>query len=568
MGKKSRPFESLKVYIGPHLPNRKARQSIWRKKLEAGGGCVQEELDATATHAVVDPADLVACFRTRGVSLVSPSWLQDTLASGKPQQEAGYLVVESANSPVSVEFDAPSLQRWLGHWSSEFNHEPPGQLHLMLQATYNSARCEAIGNMTVVQQLTEMMKCEQAIDVADIEDDRHTAFRALTYAHAAAAMHACAYKVEASVQPGDLPYVGPSIALQIRDLIETGSCLQLQQMRSGSPVVSGSQGERRGSQGASVRAQFCRLPGVGNKTAQRWFNQGLRTFEDVIAACRPGGMFGDKRGISTITREAYFSLLHRDSLLQDTSADEVEEMEAAVRSSVLATEGSGWLVLRAGGAARGRSSHDVDFIITCENSNRPTEGAVHNVVGHLLHNSRLFPGELVTGGISDGAAMFRIQSGRMAGHIDRMKTAFLDSQLSSHSRNLGVDRFDRFFGVFSTYGGRAKRIDLIFVPFEELGFGYLGWVGGRQYLRFLRQFAADASRHPDIKSSMHLNSHGLLAKLGDTVWQVPQEGPPIDFTSGHPKWPPGWQQNRPVTTERDVFELLSVPYQLPSDRNC
>lgn len=26
------------------------------------------------------------------------------------------------------------------------------------------------------------------------------------------------------------------------------------------------------------------------------------------------------------------------------------------------------------------------------------------------------------------------------------------------------------------YVGKAKRLDLIFVPYEELGFGYLGWV--------------------------------------------------------------------------------------------
>ena len=43
------------------------------------------------------------------------------------------------------------------------------------------------------------------------------------------------------------------------------------------------------------------------------------------------------------------------------------------------------------------------------------------------------------------------------------------------------------------------RIDQIFVPSEEFAFGYLGWVGSRQYLRFLRQHAAERG--------MHLNSH-------------------------------------------------------------
>lgn len=69
---------------------------------------------------------------------------------------------------------------------------------------------------------------------------------------------------------------------------------------------------------------------------------------------------------------------YRNSLLEDTPEEEVEEMEAAVKSSLTATEGASWQatesaswqVLKAGGAARGRSSHDADFVITCEGSTR------------------------------------------------------------------------------------------------------------------------------------------------------------------------------------------------------
>lgn len=52
-----------------------------------------------------------------------------------------------------------------------------------------------------------------------------------------------------------------------------------------------------------------------------------------------------------------------------TEAD-ISEMETAVQEALRTAEGDGWSVLRAGGAARGKSSHDCDFVITCRGSNR------------------------------------------------------------------------------------------------------------------------------------------------------------------------------------------------------
>ena len=60
-------------------------------------------------------------------------------------------------------------------------------------------------------------------------------------------------------------------------------------------------------------------------------------------------------------------------------------------------------------------------------------------------------------------------------------------------------RFDHLFGMFRTSQGKVRRMDLIFVPKPELAFGYLGWVGSRQYLRFMRQ-------HAQLRG-MHLNAH-------------------------------------------------------------
>ncbi len=63
-------------------------------------------------------------------------------------------------------------------------------------------------------------------------------------------------------------------------------------------------------------------------------------------------------------------------------------------------------------------------------------------------------------------------------------------------------RFDRMFGIFKTGSCKWRRMDLIFVPHEELAFGQLGWTGAKQFLRFMRAHAGDRG--------MLLNSHGSV----------------------------------------------------------
>ena len=42
---------------------------------------------------------------------------------------------------------------------------------------------------------------------------------------------------------------------------------------------------------------------------------------------------------------------------------------------------------------------------------------------------------------------------------------------------------------------------------------------------------------------------------------------PLD-ANGADWWPPGWDAGRQIECERDVFELLGVPYKEPWDRDC
>jgi hypothetical protein len=53
----------------------------------------------------------------------------------------------------------------------------------------------------------------------------------LAYAHAAAAVRTCAYRLTPPLLPGALPYLAGSIAGEVNELLLTGTCEKLECFR-------------------------------------------------------------------------------------------------------------------------------------------------------------------------------------------------------------------------------------------------------------------------------------------------------------------------------------------------
>lgn len=130
-----------------------------------------------------------------------------------------------------------------------------------------------------------------------------------------------------------------------------------------------------------------------------------------------------------------------------------------------------------------------------------------------------------------------------------------------------LSRYDHIYGVFITAAGKRRRLDIILVPRDSLAMAVCGWTGSKQYLRFMRTHAGNCA--------MLLNSHYMFRRAPGTNLGVlvPQEAPPLD-QNRREFWPPGWdakdsgKPRRQIETERDLWELLQLPYLEPHERNC
>jgi DNA polymerase mu len=235
---------------------------------------------------------------------------------------------------------------------------------------------------------------------------------------------------------------------------------------------------------------------------------------------------------------------------------------------------SGWRVVPVGGARRSRASHDADFVIA-HPSLRTAEAL--RASGAF---AALVSGLDATGRLARAPGAFRqILEYPPGAFAERAKA--LDAELDG-ARQGNLDLHSKLFGLFlcgggsassASAGGRYRRLDAVVVPFAQLPFATVGWTGSKCYNRLLRHHAS--------RRGLCLTSHALVRR-GDRRWvgQVADDpemarrglppGPPAPSrdADGNDWWPPGWDENRRVETERDVFELLGVPYREPNERDA
>ncbi|CAK6976451.1 DNA-directed DNA/RNA polymerase mu [Scomber scombrus] len=349
------------------------------------------------------------------------------------------------------------------------------------------------------------------------EEGRGVAFRR------AAAVLKCLPKVVMDMtQLRGLPCLGEHSLSVIKDVLENGASSEVEATKN--------------SERYKALKILTGIFGVGAKTADRWFRDGIQTLHQL----RDSGQ--------TLNRAQQAGLDHYDDINQSVTKAEADIISEIVEKAVVAVLPGAQITLT-GGFRRGKlTGHDVDFLITHPEEGRE-EGLMSKVVswletqGFLLYQKTTRNSYLEA---KDGPA-------RPASNMDRFERCLSIFRLSKEKKR-GAELTETLTENLKTppscssshvqQGGdreeggkpwRAVRVDLVVSPISQFGFALLGWTGSKLFERELRRWAGR-------EKSMSLSSHALFHNKQSRYLRA--------------------------TTEEEIFSYLGLEYVKPSERNA
>ncbi|KAF3817030.1 hypothetical protein GH733_013772 [Mirounga leonina] len=356
--------------------------------------------------------------------------------------------------------------------------------------------------------------------------------RFLSFRRAAAVLKALPSRVTALSQLQGLPHFGEHSCRVVQELLEHGVCEEVERVRL--------------SERYHTMKLFTGIFGVGVKTADRWYRDGLRTLDSLhkqpqrlTQQQRAGGDSGEHEpvGLGRSGDRASAGLRHYHDLSAPVRRPEAEALQQVVEAAVACVL-PGATVTLVGGFRRGKlQGHDVDLLVSHPQEGREA-GLLPSVMGRLEKQGLVLYHQHHRGRPEDAA----------------------HPTLGSHT----MDAFEIAFCIFclpqppgAAVGGaqrRAVRADLVAVPNSQLPFALLGWTGSKHFQRELRRFSRK-------ERGLWLNSHGLF--------DPEQEASAV---GGSPQalTPPLLLQKMlfHAASEEDIFRHLGLEYLPPEQRNA
>ena len=234
--------------------------------------------------------------------------------------------------------------------------------------------------------------------------------------------------------------------------------------------------------------------GVGLAQAEKWVRQGYRSLDDL----RNSAQLTETQNIGIVRYEDFQTRIPRA---------EMDSHDLYVREAIRQIDPAVQVII-AGSYRRGaKDSGDIDFMVT-----KPNCGV-----------------EILTTIIVERIVPRLLQKG------------YLRAALSIPNKKFG----SKWHGAATLPGQSVwRRIDFLFVPWEELGAALIYFTGNQAFNRSIRLLAS--------KKGMRLNERGLWrdvmrGKNGERLTQ----GSLVESKD-----------------EKKIFELLDVPWRPPEHRNC
>jgi DNA polymerase IV len=330
--------------------------------------------------------------------------------------------------------------------------------------------------------------CMQAVGQDEDNPNRHTMrllsmlqsyyentgdqFRAISYRKAIITLRRQKKLIRNAKDALKIPGIGGSIAQKIEEAVNTGTIRKLENVKK----------EPR----SQVFSQLLNIYGVGNVIAEKWYNQGVRSLEDVA-----------KRDDLTVNQRK--GLEHYEEFLERIPRDLVTEYYNRAIEPLKTIDPNAETYCM-GSHRRGQMDcGDIDIILT-----------------------------------KKGAEFSELQEIQV-----KWLAALFEEKFAKHTFGGGGPYDKRWLGAVALEDNKWRRLDILLVQDVSLGAALIYYTGNDIFNRSIRLLAS--------KKGYHLNGEGL--------------------------WLPKKDGEKKATTlieardEKKIFELLGVPYRLPTERN-
>ncbi|XP_023570109.1 DNA-directed DNA/RNA polymerase mu isoform X4 [Octodon degus] len=325
----------------------------------------------------------------------------------------------------------------------------------------------------------------------------HPSCTPIAASRAASVLKALPWPVTALSQLQGLPHFGEHSSSVIQELLERGVCEEVERVRR--------------SERYQTMKLFTQIFGVGVKTATRWYQEGLRTLDEL------------REQPQRLTRQQRAGLQHYLDLCTPVARPDAEALQQLVEATV-GQALPGATVTLTGGFRRGKpQGHDVDLLIT-----HPEEGREVGLLPRVMCQLQ-----------SQGLVLYHQYQPSHLGDLGRL--ARQSHTMDAFERSLCILRLPQPLGAAERVDTepwpdwKAVRADLVVAPWSQFPFALLGWTGSQLFERELRRFSRK-------EKGLCLNSHGLFDPEQKTCFHV--------------------------ASEEDIFRHLGLAYLPPEQRNA
>ncbi|KAL7848250.1 hypothetical protein AOLI_G00229680 [Acnodon oligacanthus] len=470
-----------------------SRKAFLSRLARSKGFRIEESYSPSTTHVVSESntGDEVLAWLNNhnegkvsmdSINLLDISWLTESMAEGKPLAIRDRHRLKTSPKP-SADTPATTVKSYACQRRTPLKH-------------HNAFLTDALELLAENAEFSE-------------NEGRSVAFR-----RSASVLKALPHVVHGVDDLKNLPCLGEHSLRVIKEILEDGTSREVESTRQ--------------SEQYQAMKALTGVFGVGVKSADRWFREGLRSPLDLIRT-------GQKLNLAQQAGVQYYNDLNRPVTKKEAVA--ISHIVEKAVNTVL----PGAIITLMGGFRRGKEvGHDVDFLIT-HSEEGAEEGLMPKVLNWLEEQGLLLYQKTTRNSYlesKDGPA-------RPPHNMDRFERCFSIFKLEQSKEGSGTP-LNTSYDSATTEGingtteqpgpsWRAVRVDLVVSPFSQFAFATLGWTGSKLFERELRRWAGQ-------EKGMSLSSHALY-----------------DSTQ---------QRYLRANSEEEIFAHLGLEYIPPCERNA